>query len=315
MTESDTSYIGAIEGGGTKFLCAVGTGANNIVDRVEIATRYPDETISDIAKFFSQHCAQLGSLEAVGVGCFGPMDIETSSPSFGRILETQKPGWSGFDLYSALRDAVSAPISLDTDVNTALMGEVALGAAKGLQNCIYITIGTGIGAGVISQGAVVYGRSHTEIGCTFIPKAPQDTHFRGVCPFHDDQCAEGLASGPAMEARWGVPGDQLPEDHEAWDLEAHYIAILCHNLIMAYAPEKIILGGGVMKQAHLFPKIRNKVKEIDKRFVEQTENPLDVDLLICPPELQGASGLIGAMVLAERQRSLAASVDHSSVHA
>ena len=295
---SANSFLGAIEGGGTKFLCAVGTGTQDIIDQVEIPTRYPEETIRDIAAFFS---AYKGRLDVVGVGCFGPIDLAKGSSNYGRLYEGQKPGWSGFDLYQALSQAVSAPIILDTDVNAAALGEATLGAAHDVEHSIYITIGTGIGAGVISGGRIVYGQYHTEIGCMLLPKDPRDAEFSGVCRFHGDQCVEGLASGPAIKARWGASGDELPNDHPAWDLEAGYIAMLCNNLIMAYAPQRIILGGGVMKQAHLFPLIRDKLKHLDKWYIGQPDKASAREDLIRPPALKGVSGLLGAMVMAEQE--------------
>lgn len=297
MNEHQDKLYGAIEAGGTKFVCAIGRSSSQILDRVVIPTRGPEETLRDVISYFQEKSAALGELKTVGVGSFGPIDIDIGSQTLGHIIQTPKLGWSGTNLLDTLYDAIGVPVALDTDVNCALIAEVTYGAGRGLSDVIYLTVGTGIGGGIMSNGKVVYGSSHPEIGHIFFPKEPDDT-FDGICLYHGDRCIEGLASGPAMTKRWGVKPSDMPSDHIAWDLEARYLAGLCYNLMMLAVPQRVILGGGVMKQTHIFPLIRQKLHALINEYGAFSLSTLDLSKVIVPPALQGDAGIIGAIEIA-----------------
>jgi fructokinase len=267
---------GAIEAGGTKFVCGVGTGPEHL-DCREFPTGEPHETVRCAVEFFAGH-----PLTAAGIASFGPIDCER-----GVITNTPKIGWKNFDLAGAFREALQVPIGFDTDVNGAALGENRWGAARGLHTFLYVTVGTGIGGGAMVNGQVLHGRSHPEMGHVLIP---HDGNFAGACPFHGT-CLEGLASGPAIEARWGIKATDLPPDHPAWESEARYLAAGLANWILTLSPQRVILGGGVMKQAHLFHRIEHELRKLLNGYLEPPP--------IVAPELGGRSGVLGAMVLAE----------------
>lgn len=298
MKNKDNNLYGAIEAGGTKFICAIGTGPNDIRNRIKIPTRSAEETLDAVAKYFANIVADHGRLDAIGVGCFGPVDIDRSSKTFGTILSTPKPGWSGVDIVREIMTRTDAPVVIDTDVNCALMGEAAYGAGRGLRDIVYVTVGTGIGGGIMSGGRILYGTSHPEIGHMLMPKQPDDASFAGVCPYHKDACIEGLASGPAIRRRWGAYSYDLPIDHEAWDLQARYVAALCHNIMFMLAPERIILGGGVMAQRHLFSIIRQRLHQYVQGYGAIAHSCVDLEKVIVPPKLDGDAGILGAFQIA-----------------
>jgi len=282
---------GAVEAGGTKFVVGAGDEQGRIVERVEFPTTHPEETIGRVIDFFRGK-----RVRAIGIGSFGPIDLHPHSPTYGRITTTPKPGWSGCDFLGAMKKAFDVPIGWDTDVNAAALGEATWGAARGLDSCLYVTVGTGIGGGLIVGGKPVHGLVHPEMGHIPVRRHPDDG-FAGCCPYHGD-CLEGMAAGPAVERRSGRKGEELKPDHRVWEIEAYYLAQACVNAILYVSPEKIILGGGVMKQQQLYPLVRREVRRLLNGYVRH-EAVLDrIDAYIVPPQLGGNAGLCGALALA-----------------
>ena len=231
--------FGAIETGGSKVICAVGTGPDDIRDRIRIPTTTPSETLAEVTEFLLRHHRET-PLASVGVGSFGPLDLRRGSPTYGYVAATPKPGWPYANLLGPIRKALNLPVALDTDVNAAALGEHRWGAGVGLDSLVYITVGTGIGGGAVVAGRPLHGASHPEMGHGRIPHDREVDPFEGFCPYHVD-CLEGLASGPAMEARWGLTADALPEDHPAWDLEAGYLAAGIANIVLILSPHRIVM--------------------------------------------------------------------------
>lgn len=292
--------IAAIEAGGTKFVASLASGPDDIRVRERIETTTPEETIPQLLDFFRGAFEAHGKAEAFGVGTFGPVDLKLGSPTFGHITSTPKLAWQNADLLGPIEREFGLPCFLDTDVNAAALGEWKWGAGQGLDNLIYITIGTGIGGGVLIDGAPVHGLLHPEIGHIRIPRpAAEIEAFGGACPFHGD-CFEGLSSGPAMRKRWGVPAEELSPDHEAWAIQAEYIAQACANLLLTVSTERIILGGGVSKQLQLFPMIRERLQQLLNGYVAHPSILDEIDAFIQPPGLGDNAGLTGCVVLAQR---------------
>ncbi len=289
--------FGGIEGGGTKFNCIVGTSPDDIRREERIPTTTPEATLDKAIRFFKQAEADFGRLSALGIACFGPLDPLPASPTFGFILPTTKPHWSNFNVVGKMRSAFDIPIVFDTDVNGAALGESTWGATQGLDTFIYLTIGTGIGGGALVNGKLLHGLIHPEMGHIRIPHDKSLDPFEGICPFHKD-CFEGLASGPAIEKRWGQKGETLPPEHPAWDLEARYIALALANFIVTISPQRIIIGGGVSGQKFLFPMIRDQVKETLNKYVQSSAVGEGIDKYIVPPALGTRSGVLGAIALA-----------------
>lgn len=283
--------LGAIEAGGTKFVCGIADENGNIFERVSFPTETPEKTMKNVIEFFKGK-----EIDAIGVGSFGPIDPDKDSETYGYITKTPKPYWSDYNLIGELKKEFNVPMAFDTDVNGAALGEITWGAAKGLNDCLYMTIGTGVGGGAVVSGELVHGMLHPEMGHILLRKHPEDT-YEGKCPFHGT-CFEGLAAGPAIEDRWGKKGFELPEDHKAWEFEAYYIAQALMNYILVLSPEKIILGGGVMKQSQLFPMIRKNVKELLNGYVQTKEILEDIDNYIVYPKLGDNAGLLGSVALA-----------------
>jgi len=277
--------LGGIEAGGTKFVCAIGRGPDNL-ESCEFPTTSPDETIRRAVEFFQAR----GPVSAIGIASFGPIDPNPKSPAFGHITSTPKLAWRNFDFAGAVREALKVEIAFDTDVNAAALGEFRWGAAQGLEDFLYLTVGTGIGGGGMSNGRLMHGRMHPEMGHIRIPHDLERDPFAGCCPYHGD-CIEGLASAPAVEARWGQPGEKLPPGHPAWDLEAHYLALGLCNWICTLSPQRVILGGGVMRNADLFPLVREKLHALLGDYFDPPE--------IVPPQLGARAGVLGAIALAE----------------
>ena len=285
--------IGCLEGGGTKFVCAVGTSPEDIREEIRFPTTTPDETIDRSIVFFKKH-----KLVAIGLAPFGPLNLDPTSPDFGSITATPKPGWSGTNLLKRFRQAFDLPIAIDLDVNAAVFGEYSwIPENHNLDSLVYYTIGTGIGAGVIFKGQLVHGLTHPEAGHVSLPHDRAKDPFPGCCPFHGD-CLEGLANGPAISARWGQPADSLPDDHPAWELEAGYIAAAVTNVILTVSPQRIILGGGVMGRLQLFPLIRRRVSKILNGYIHSPVIAGSMEAYIVPPGLGKRSGILGAMALA-----------------
>jgi fructokinase len=287
---------GGIEAGGTKFVCAVGTGPDDLRAETRFPTTTPVETIGRAITFFQE---QRLPLAAIGIAAFGPVDPNPASPTFGYITSTPKPGWAHTDFAGAIRQALGLPVGFDTDVNVAALGEHHWGAAQGLDTFIYLTIGTGIGGGGLVNGQLMHGLVHPEMGHIRIPHDWTADPFAGVCPYHGD-CLEGLATGPALEQRWGQPAETLPADHPAWTLEAHYLALALANFICTLSPQRIVLGGGVMEQRHLFPLVRQKVQQLLNGYVPALEILEEIDTYIVPPVLGKRAGVLGAVALARQ---------------
>ena len=287
--------FGGIEAGGTKFVCGIGTGPDDI-ETTQFPTSTPDITVAKAIEFFQSAAGK--KLDAVGIGSFGPVDLDPQSATYGHITSTPKPGWENFNLLGAVQQALGVPCALDTDVNVALLGEEKWGAANKLGDAVYLTIGTGVGGGVMAHGQLVHGFLHPEIGHLRLPHDFTKDPFPGLCRFHGD-CLEGLACGPAMQARWGVPAATLPPEHAAWELEAHYLALALVNLTVTLCPRRILLGGGVMQQAQLFPLIRREFRSLMNDYIQRREVKEDVDDYIQPPGLGSRSGIAGALVLAQ----------------
>lgn len=291
--------FGSVEAGGTKFICAVGTEEGQVLNETRIPTTSPDETLGRALDYFRQQAQEVGNLTSIGIASFGPLDPRRGSPGFGYILATPKPGWAHTDVVGPFQNAFQVPIGFDTDVNGAALGEWRWGAAEGLDTFVYLTIGTGIGGGGLFNGNLMHGMLHPEMGHIMLPHDRESDPFEGVCPFHGD-CFEGLASGPALEKRWEAKAESLSQDHPAWDLEAHYIALAMGAYICTLSPKRIVLGGGVMQQQRLFPLIREKTLNILHGYIRSPEILEGIDRYIVPAALHGKSGILGALVLAER---------------
>ncbi len=293
--------LGGIEAGGTKFICGLGTGPENLQTK-SFPTRTPDETIPEIIKYFQENGGS--DLRSIGIASFGPVDLDPESPTFGFVTSTPKPGWANFNFAGAIKNALNVPVSFDTDVNAAILGEVRWGSARGLSDAMYITVGTGIGGGVVSGGHMVHGLVHPEMGHLRVPHDLSRDPFPGICMYHGD-CLEGLACGPAIEARWRTSARELPDSHPAWALEAHYLALAVLNCTVVVSPKRVLLGGGVMSKAHLFPMIRDEFLHLNNRYLRHNSVFEDIDKFIQPPQLAPHSGVLGALVLAEQASELA----------
>ncbi len=291
-----SELIGGIEAGGTKFVCAVGTGPEDIRAEVRFATTTPAENIPQCIQFFEEQQADYGKLAAVGIGSFGPLDPNPTSETFGYITTTPKPHWGNTDLAGPIAAALGVPVGFDTDVNGAALGEGLWGAAQGLDTFIYLTIGTGIGGGVMVNGRLLHGLIHPELGHIPLPHDWEADPYAGKCPYHGD-CLEGMAAGPAIEDRWGKKGQELPAGHPAWELEAHYLALGLHSFICTLSPQRIILGGGVMEQPQIFPMLRAKVKASLRGYVQSPVILEEIDSFIVPPALGNRAGVLGAIAL------------------
>lgn len=286
--------LGALEAGGTKMVCSTGDETGRVFTFEHFPTTTPEETVPKIIAFFRN-----AGIDALGIGSFGPVDLDEASPTYGYITSTPKDGWRYYPLRSALTDALSVPTGFDTDVNCATLAEYELGAAVGKSSCVYVTVGTGVGGGIVAENKLVHGLVHPEIGHFWLRPHPDDPSPHGFCPFHDG-CLEGLANGPSIEKRWGVKAQLLPKDHPAWRLEAYYLAQMCTTLTVILSPQKIVLGGGVMQQEHLFPPIREHVQEMLGSYVQHRAILESIDDFIVPPGLGTRSGVTGALLLAAR---------------
>jgi len=291
--------FGGIEAGGTKIICAIGNSSGEILERTRIATTAPEENVPQIVEFF-QKIHDKTPLAAMGIGSFGPIELDVSSPKYGYITATPKTAWRGFNFVGAIKKALDLPIGFDTEVNAATIGEYRWGAAQGLDTFMYVTVGTGIGAGCMARGHLMHGLVHPEMGHIFIPHDKKRDPFAGVCPFHGD-CLEGLATGPALMARWNVNSAmKLPPEHEAWELEADYLAYAVANWIVTLSPQRVIMGGGVMKREELLGKIQERVPNLLNGYIQHPMILEHIDELIVRPGLGGDSGICGAIALAEK---------------
>jgi len=294
MSTGETLY-GGIEAGGTKFVCAVGNARGDILNETRIDTRDPETTLAQVFHFFSVFEAQRGPVKTFGVGTFGPLELRHDSPNYGFITNTPKPGWANTDLLGMLQREFGRPVGFDTDVNAAALAEWRWGAGQHLDSLVYVTVGTGIGAGVIHHGRPVHGLMHPEIGHVRVHRYPSDTDFAGICPFHGD-CLEGLACGPAILARTGRSLSQAGSNDAIWDIEADYLGQLSAQLVLMHSPQRIFFGGGVMHQERLFTSIRARMQYWLHDYLPHSE--LQAADYITPPGLGGAAGIKGALALA-----------------
>lgn len=282
--------IGALEAGGTKMVCAIGDEKGDIIERTQIPTGTPDNTVPLLIEFYKDK-----GIKALGIGCFGPIDPDRKSKTYGYITSTPKLAWRNYNIVKIFYDALQVPIGFDTDVNAAALGETAWGALYDSPVGLYITIGTGIGVGVCIEGKPLHGLMHPEAGHIILSQHAND-NYEGICPYHSN-CFEGLASGPALEGRFGKKAYELKNESEAWELEAYYIAQALANYILCYSPNRIVLGGGVMHQEQLFPIIRTKVKEYLNGYINSKLILDDIDTYIVPPSLGDDAGIKGALRL------------------
>ncbi len=295
-TTASGAIFGGIEAGGTKFVVGVGTGPDRL-EAIQIPTTSPDETLRQAISFLRERGG--AALQAVGIGSFGPVDLRPRSPTFGCITSTPKPGWANCDITSQVGQALGVPVGFDTDVNAAALAEGRWGGARGLSDFLYLTVGTGIGGGAVVRGRLLHGLVHTEMGHIPIRHERALDPYPGCCPFHQN-CLEGLASGPSMEARWGMPARDLPPGHPGWELEAEYLSLGLATWICTLSPERIVLGGGVMQQEHVFALLRGKTARILNGYIRAEEISGGLDRYIVSAQLSGRAGLLGALLLAEQ---------------
>ena len=284
--------LGALEAGGTKMVCAIGDESGKIYEQVSIPTETPEITMPRLISYFEER-----KIEALGIGCFGPIDPDKKSETYGYITSTPKLAWADYNIVGTMEKSLMIPVGFDTDVNGSVLGEVTFGQAKGKKCVVYVTIGTGVGAGIYIEGKLLHGMLHPEAGHILLTQRQEDT-YEGTCPYHKT-CLEGLAAGPAIEARWGRKAVELKDDARVWDLEAYYIAQAIVNYILILSPQMIILGGGVMHQEQLFPKIRSYVKKMMNGYIK-TKEMADLDHYIVPASLHDDQGIMGALELGRR---------------
>lgn len=284
--------LGGIEAGGTRWNCAVGGGDGTVAGAGSFATTTPAETLARAVEFFRRE----GPVAALGVGCFGPVELDRSSLRWGSITTTPKPGWSGTAVAATLGEGLGVPIGFETDVNAAALGEARFGAARGLETFAYVTVGTGIGVGVVANGRPLHGLVHPEGGHMLIPHDRERDPFAGSCPFHGD-CLEGLAAGPALLERWGAPGEEL-RDPAVWELEADYLALGLANLVLALSPQRIVLGGGVGAAPGLIELVRERLPGVLAGYLDSPALGEGIDDYLVPPALGSRSGVVGAIELA-----------------
>ena len=284
--------LGALEAGGTKMVCAIGDESGKIYEQVSIPTETPEITMPKLISYFEER-----KIEALGIGCFGPIDPDKKSETYGYITSTPKLAWADYNIVGTMEKSLMIPVGFDTDVNGSVLGEVTFGQAKGKKCVVYVTIGTGVGAGIYIEGKLLHGMLHPEAGHILLTQRQDDT-YEGTCPYHKT-CLEGLAAGPAIEARWGRKAVELKDDARVWDLEAYYIAQAIVNYILILSPQMIILGGGVMHQEQLFPKIRSYVKKMMNGYIK-TKEMTDFDHYIVTASLHDDQGIMGALELGRR---------------
>lgn len=279
--------LGGLEVGGTKMVCAITDEQGKVLERKTFATTLPEQNLPEMVEYFRQF-----KIAALGIGSFGPLDLRKASPNYGSITRTPKPGWDYVNFYQEFKQALGIPVGIDTDVNAAIFGEVCFGAAQALESAIYITVGTGIGVGAYINGGLVHGLAHPEAGHIRLVRHPEDS-FEGCCRFHKD-CFEGLASGPALQQRWGKPAAELYDNPKVWEIEAYYIAQAITNYVLTYAPQKIVLWGGVMHKPGLLELVREGVTRNINGYMDIGKD------YIVEPALGEDPGIIGAAQLGYR---------------
>ncbi len=300
---SDSRLYGGVEGGGTKFACLIGSDPDQILEKTVIPTTTPEATLDQVIRFFRPH-VDAGRIRCIGIASFGPVDLNRDSPHYGSITSTPKPGWSHTPVLGILQEGLRTRFVFNMDVNAAAYGEYLWGANRGVDPSLYITIGTGIGGGYIKDGQPLTGLMNLEMGHLRLPHDPNLDPFPGACPYHGD-CFEGLASGPAIQKRFGRRGENLSDDDPFWNLEANYIALALHNLIVTLSPKRLVLGGGVMHRLTLFPALREKVLRSIYGYVQSPVILEKMDEYIIPPSLGDQSGSLGALALAMQSETKA----------
>ncbi|MEM1229360.1 MAG: ROK family protein [Pseudomonadota bacterium] len=298
MLNTDASELFAlVEAGGTKFICAVADENGQIQSQTRIQTTTSERTLGEVVAFFRAQTLALGGLSAIAVGSFGPVDNDPSSHHYGYVLSTPKPGWSDTNLLGHLTSELNLPGVIDTDVNAAALGEYKFGAARECRSVCYVTVGTGVGVGLCIDGSCFPRSTHSEVGHIRVPRAHGDS-FEGICPYHQD-CLEGLACGPALNARWGQPAETLPQNHPAWNIEAHYLACLCQNLVYTVRPDRIVLGGGVFNNGWLIDRVRAKLAESLAGYaLRDTEQDMSL-FLRSPGCLDAPPAILGTLEMAK----------------
>ena len=289
-----SQIYGGVETGGTWCACALGPGPQDLLAHEEFPTKGPEETLDRIAGFFESHPRPA----AIGVGSFGPVDRDETSPTWGFVTTTPKPGWQHISVGPLLQQRLGVPVGFDTDVGAAALGEFRWGASAGLPSSCYLTVGTGIGAGLISDGRIWRGLVHPEVGHMRIPHDTQRDPFEGICTVHGD-CWEGLASGPAIAARWDEDPAELPGDHPAWDLEAEYLALGILSIVSVVSPHRVIVGGGVMEHAGLLDLVRQHLRRLIAGYFETPLLGKHIDRYLVAPALGDRAGVLGAIALAQ----------------
>ena len=287
--------VAAIEAGGTKFICALFDDGGREQIRVRIETGDPSRTLDEVRAFFLENSTH-DPVSSVGIGSFGPINVDPDSEDYGRILQTPKTAWIGVNLRTAIQSVLAVPVSVETDVNVAALAE-SEAAGNEVQSLVYVTVGTGIGVGIALEGRLLPLRRHPEIGHLRPRRSPgEQAAFAGVCPYHGD-CLEGVAAGPAMRARWGQAAETLPPDHEAWDLEADYLAQGVASLMLSFSPDRLVLGGGVMEQQGMFERIRDEAHRLLGGYLEYASERAVLDRIVVPPSLGGDAGIRGAYLI------------------
>ena len=294
-----SKVFAGIEAGGTKWVCMIASHPEDIRAITRFKTRDPEKTIGFAIDFIKGQVPDSGDLQGIGIGSFGPLDLNKDSSTYGYLTTTPKKGWASTDLLTPFKKEINLPIGIDTDVNAAALGEHIWGAGQGLSDFIYLTVGTGIGGAAITNHKLVHGMIHPEMGHMLIPHDLERDPFSGKCPFHGD-CLEGLATGPAIKARWGQPAEDLPPNHPAWQLEAYYLGLGIANLITVLSPQRVILGGGVMNQGHLFPLIRREVRKQLRDYIAAAEIMEENEKFLVAPALGSQAGVLGAIALAQQ---------------
>jgi fructokinase len=289
-----SELYGGVETGGTWCVCAVGRGPCEIVAEAEFPTREPEPTLRRIIDFFTEQ----PPIVALGIGAFGPVDLDPNSDTWGYVTTTPKPGWQHVPLAGPLGAELELPVAFDTDVNAAALGEQRWGAGRGVETVCYLTVGTGIGTGLVVAGRPWHGLVHSEAGHMRIPHDHARDPFPGSCPVHGD-CWEGLASGGAMRERWHVPPEDLEDDHPAWALEADYLALGILNLVLTASPQRMIAGGGVFEQGRLLKMVRDRVPQLLGGYLEAPELGTEIGSYLVAPELGDRAGVLGGLALAQ----------------
>lgn len=284
-------HFGALEAGGAKMICAVADAKGRILERTSVSFRIPETTMPELLDFFRGK-----GLAAMGVACFGPVDLDRSSPTYGTIQSSPKLDWRGFPILRRFEEALGIPVGIDTDVNAAALGEAVWGCTRSVSDSIYVTVDAGIGLGIIINGRPHHGMLHPEGGHIFVDRRADDPMVCGVCPYHPN-CLEGLASEPAIERRWGRRAEELSDCTAVWEMEAYYIAQALCSYIMVISPERIVLGGSVMRQERMLPLVRKEVRRQLRGYI-QGKGLDNLDEYIVPVSLGGDQGVMGAIKLA-----------------